>query len=276
MLAKLTSKNQLTLPKAIASAFPGVSYFEVTEQFRTHRPLTRAPQSRRRGTPQAPGAGDHRAGRHGRNRVGTPATLKRPPRVVLDTNVLVSALILGGELGLADRRLATPAGAPAGEPGNRSGVHGSFSPIRSSACRGKNRRPCWQSTCHGARQSEVAGIACGAPVSGPRRCSVPATRSGGDCGRPADGRPGPAAAERHDSRPDHLTDGHETQTGRSPNTIKRARRPHPATRVTPVASTKRIPGYLYTTGQTCTICCPDPSRSTIGRPTVQDRYGHRS
>ncbi len=30
--------------------------------------------------------------------MGTPATLKRPPRVVLDTNVLVSALILGGEL----------------------------------------------------------------------------------------------------------------------------------------------------------------------------------
>ena len=32
MLAKLTSKNQLTLPKAIASAFPGVSHFDVTEQ----------------------------------------------------------------------------------------------------------------------------------------------------------------------------------------------------------------------------------------------------
>ena len=32
MLAKLTSKNQLTLPKDIVSAFPGVSYFEVTER----------------------------------------------------------------------------------------------------------------------------------------------------------------------------------------------------------------------------------------------------
>ena len=30
MLAKLTSKNQLTLPKAIISAFPGVDYFDVT------------------------------------------------------------------------------------------------------------------------------------------------------------------------------------------------------------------------------------------------------
>jgi hypothetical protein len=30
MLAKLTVKNQLTLPKAIASQFPGVEYFEVS------------------------------------------------------------------------------------------------------------------------------------------------------------------------------------------------------------------------------------------------------
>lgn len=29
MLAKLTVKNQLTLPKAIASQFPGVEYFEI-------------------------------------------------------------------------------------------------------------------------------------------------------------------------------------------------------------------------------------------------------
>ncbi len=29
MLAKLTSKNQLTLPKAIISQFPGAEYFEV-------------------------------------------------------------------------------------------------------------------------------------------------------------------------------------------------------------------------------------------------------
>lgn len=32
MLAKLTSKNQLTLPKDIVSSFPGVSYFEVSER----------------------------------------------------------------------------------------------------------------------------------------------------------------------------------------------------------------------------------------------------
>ena len=31
MLAKLTSKNQLTLPKAVVDLFPGASYFEVTE-----------------------------------------------------------------------------------------------------------------------------------------------------------------------------------------------------------------------------------------------------
>ena len=29
MLAKLTSKNQLTLPKAVISAFPGTEYFDV-------------------------------------------------------------------------------------------------------------------------------------------------------------------------------------------------------------------------------------------------------
>lgn len=29
MLAKLTSKNQLTLPKAVVGRFPGVRYFEV-------------------------------------------------------------------------------------------------------------------------------------------------------------------------------------------------------------------------------------------------------
>lgn len=31
-LAKRTSKNQLTLPKAIADRFPGVDYFEVTAE----------------------------------------------------------------------------------------------------------------------------------------------------------------------------------------------------------------------------------------------------
>jgi virulence-associated protein VagC len=32
MLAKKTVKNQITLPKAIASRFPGVEYFEVSAQ----------------------------------------------------------------------------------------------------------------------------------------------------------------------------------------------------------------------------------------------------
>lgn len=32
MLSKLTSKNQLTLPKAIMSRFPGVDYFEVSAE----------------------------------------------------------------------------------------------------------------------------------------------------------------------------------------------------------------------------------------------------
>lgn len=32
MLAKKTSKNQVTLPKAVVSRFPDVEYFEVTEE----------------------------------------------------------------------------------------------------------------------------------------------------------------------------------------------------------------------------------------------------
>ena len=32
MLAKLTSKNQLTLPKALVAAFPGTEYFDVTQE----------------------------------------------------------------------------------------------------------------------------------------------------------------------------------------------------------------------------------------------------
>ncbi|MCY3853541.1 MAG: AbrB/MazE/SpoVT family DNA-binding domain-containing protein [Gammaproteobacteria bacterium] len=31
MLAKLTAKNQLTIPKAILSAYPGTEYFNVTD-----------------------------------------------------------------------------------------------------------------------------------------------------------------------------------------------------------------------------------------------------
>ena len=32
MLAKLTAKNQLTLPKAVVSHFPGVAYFDVSTE----------------------------------------------------------------------------------------------------------------------------------------------------------------------------------------------------------------------------------------------------
>lgn len=32
MLAKLTSKNQLTLPKAVIADFPGSEYFDVTNE----------------------------------------------------------------------------------------------------------------------------------------------------------------------------------------------------------------------------------------------------
>ena len=32
MLSKLTSKNQLTLPKSIISDFPGIEYFDITKE----------------------------------------------------------------------------------------------------------------------------------------------------------------------------------------------------------------------------------------------------
>ncbi len=32
MLAKKTSKNQITLPKAIANHFPGIDYFDIHEE----------------------------------------------------------------------------------------------------------------------------------------------------------------------------------------------------------------------------------------------------
>lgn len=32
MIAKLTSKNQLTLPKALVNLFPGTRYFDVVEE----------------------------------------------------------------------------------------------------------------------------------------------------------------------------------------------------------------------------------------------------
>ncbi len=33
MLAKMTSKNQLTLPKSVVSQFPGSQYFEVSTEY---------------------------------------------------------------------------------------------------------------------------------------------------------------------------------------------------------------------------------------------------
>ena len=51
MLAKLTAKNQLTLPKAVVAAFPETEYFDVTEEngrivlapVRVTRPTSYAP-----------------------------------------------------------------------------------------------------------------------------------------------------------------------------------------------------------------------------------------
>lgn len=44
MLAKVTAKNQLTLPKAVASRFPGVEHFDISTDGEsiTLRPLRRS------------------------------------------------------------------------------------------------------------------------------------------------------------------------------------------------------------------------------------------
>ena len=44
MLAKVTAKNQLTLPKAVASRFPGVQHFDISTDGEsiTLRPLRRS------------------------------------------------------------------------------------------------------------------------------------------------------------------------------------------------------------------------------------------
>ena len=44
MLAKMTVKNQITLPKAVATKFPGVEYFDISsdESSITLRPLRRS------------------------------------------------------------------------------------------------------------------------------------------------------------------------------------------------------------------------------------------
>src|SRR3972149_6760811 len=79
MLAKKTSKNQLTLPKAVVDALPDAEYFDVTVKGGkiTLVPVKMAPVS---------------------------ATLegirenKEIKKIVLDTNILISALLFKGEL----------------------------------------------------------------------------------------------------------------------------------------------------------------------------------
>ena len=57
MLAKLTSKNQLTLPKAVVREFPGTRYFEVRAEkgrivLSQTEPLNATPPSDERGRRQ--------------------------------------------------------------------------------------------------------------------------------------------------------------------------------------------------------------------------------
>lgn len=104
MLAKKISKNQIALPKAIASRFPGVDYFEVREEggrivlvtLRESKTddVRTCPQSVRD---------------HGRRRRGQGSMDKAPAplRAVLDTNVLFSALLFARGRASDDRLTCT-------------------------------------------------------------------------------------------------------------------------------------------------------------------------
>ncbi len=99
MLCKRTSKNQLTIPKAIADQFPDVCYFDavleggriVLRPVRIDAPDNPDLESIRT---KMECAGHHREGHRCRDQVCQ--TPREAMRVVLDTNVFVSALLFRG------------------------------------------------------------------------------------------------------------------------------------------------------------------------------------
>ena len=101
MLARKTSKNQLTLPKEIVVNFPGVDFFDATveENRIVLTPVRVVPVTatleRRAGQDEKVGLGAGRCDR-GRSMGKREAA---PLRVVVDTNVLLSALLFGGQPG---------------------------------------------------------------------------------------------------------------------------------------------------------------------------------
>ena len=92
MSARLTADDQLALPRALLASFPGVDCFRVTEEdgriVLSPLRLSRADEVRKK--LEELGVTEGRC--EGRRGVGTTPRLIRP-RVVLDTNVLVSALL---------------------------------------------------------------------------------------------------------------------------------------------------------------------------------------
>ncbi len=96
-LTKRTSKNQVTIPKAVADQFPGVEHFEVSVERGRIILSPVLPGGSGGGAGEAGLAGDYRRGRCRGHPLGAPL-MSCPLRVVLDTNVLVSALLFGGRL----------------------------------------------------------------------------------------------------------------------------------------------------------------------------------
>ena len=92
MLAKLTSKKQLTLPKAVTAAVEAARVFRRGRGERAHRAHSGAREPRRCRARQARQARTVREGRGQRGLLGAFGRMTRP-RLVLDTNVLLSALL---------------------------------------------------------------------------------------------------------------------------------------------------------------------------------------
>lgn len=92
MLAKRTAKNQVTLPKSIVQAVGDSDYYDVsTENGRIVLTPVRIQQADL--VRQTCRAGYYRSRYRGCYHLGKKTSMTQPPRVVLDTNCLISALL---------------------------------------------------------------------------------------------------------------------------------------------------------------------------------------
>ncbi len=181
MLAKLTSKNQITLPKAVVSEVEAAEYFEVAvENGRiVLTPCTCSVSSA------------HRPSATSCSRWASPTRMcrRRPPGRANDAcrpghqrrafgiavHVRPSCVDTPG--------LAAPAVEAPGLQGNGQRI-AACSPIRSSSCQRPSNRPCWRISCPGPMSSHCRSPGLHCRCAGRQGPGVPGA---GAC------RPGPGA-----------------------------------------------------------------------------------